>query len=68
MKPHAEFGTITGKCTICGVNLWSNLNKRPAYMPCNIKMCPFEDAKDQNPEINIENLVSLIGNATGQIE
>lgn len=67
MKPHAEFGTITGKCSICGINLWSGCANGPAYMPCNIKRCPYEDEADQNPEVNIESVVSLIGNATGQI-
>ncbi len=44
-----HFGTISGKCSLCGINLYTESKDRPhiAAMPCNIKACPYEKSEDQ---------------------
>ena len=38
-----NFGEVTGKCNICGINLWDSCDGKPAIFPCGVAKCPYED-------------------------
>ena len=44
-----NFGTLSGKCAVCGINLYEESGNRPHIkaMPCNVKACPYETAESQ---------------------
>jgi|DEB0MinimDraft_6_1074348.scaffolds.fasta_scaffold40991_1 hypothetical protein len=44
-----NYGTISGKCSHCGINLYAELQNRPhsIAMPCNLRGCPFETREAQ---------------------
>lgn len=62
-----NLGEITGKCDICGINLWSKTENKPAVWPCNILKCPYEDPKKQNRRISSLDF-SPTGSGLGQID
>lgn len=45
-----NFGTISGKCGVCGINLYAESDNKPhsIAMPCNLKVCPFETIEEQS--------------------
>lgn len=61
-----DFGTVTGKCPICTINLWTSTGGKPAIWPCNIKDCPHEKAEDQNRK-DPADLFSSTGSGLAQI-
>ena len=61
-----DFGTCTGKCTVCTINLWEATNGKPAVFPCNIEGCPYEDPKSQHRHIGF-GMYSLTGSGLGQV-
>ena len=62
-----NFGTIIGKCEICGINQWDLSDGKPAIWPCNIVACPYENPLSQN--LGPPNDVwSMTGSGLGQID
>ena len=41
--------TKSGKCTICGINLYEERDNKPHQiaMPCNLQGCPYETPEQQ---------------------
>jgi len=62
-----NFGAVTSKCKICGINEWDSCGAKPAIWPCNVKECPYENPLSQNMTIS-EDQWSKIGSGLGQIE
>jgi hypothetical protein len=62
-----DFGSVTGKCEICTINLWDSCGSKPAVWPCNVKDCPYEDAELQHSHFNVETGGGM-GSGLGQIE
>lgn len=44
---HKLYGENTGSCSICGINLWSASDGKPAIFPCGVKGCPYETEEEQ---------------------
>ena len=42
-----DFGENTGSCSICGINLWSSCDNKPAIFPCGVNLCPYETSEQQ---------------------
>lgn len=63
--PRKDFGNITGKCSICGINLWSDSDNKPAIFPCNLDGCPYEDPKKQHKSNKLE--FSATGSGLAQL-
>ena len=59
-----SFGEVTGKCSVCTINLWDSMDNKPAVFPCNLEGCPYEKADEQNRHIGF-NLYSLTGSGLG---
>jgi len=61
-----NYGTCTGKCPICTINIWDASDDKPVIWPCNILGCPHEDPKKQNLRIGLE-FRSITGSGLAQI-
>jgi hypothetical protein len=55
-----NFGDKVGTCKICGINLWSASNGKPAIFPCGVASCPYELEGAQFVEHEFSNLGSSI--------
>lgn len=51
----------TGKCSVCGINLWEEHGNEPAIWPCGLGGCPYPD----KPQVKVEH--SSIGGSLGLI-
>jgi len=52
MEDHKQYGNIVGQCKICGINLWSKCQNKPAIFPCGIVA---RTVKDGSKIIKVEN-------------
>jgi len=67
LKTKPSYKQCSGKCTVCTINLWVELDKKPAIWPCNIEGCPYEQADKQNRHLGVSQL-STIGSGLSQID
>jgi hypothetical protein len=42
-----DYGTVTGKCPVCTINLWSKADNKPVIWPCGVLSCPHETPEEQ---------------------
>jgi hypothetical protein len=61
-----DFGEITGKCSVCAINLWSSSDNKPVVFPCNLEGCPYEDRAKQHKHNQIE--FSFTGSGLAQLD
>ena len=41
-----------GKCKVCGINLWTEYDNKPAIWPCGIETCPYPDKPQTRLELS----------------
>ena len=64
---HKEYGETVGTCSICGINLWSACNNRPAIFPCGVQSCPYETPEEQAKLASLETMFSEHGSSLQQL-